>query len=197
MIREGASAKRIARDHGPSECRRVTEYRYIGPDAVRERSKGQPSGARIDSRAALLAWLREQGVTRGSITCTFVVTTAGWLRLADRHSEHVACSGGEPVGSAGELTLRWVGAALELEAISNLSTGFCPEPASWPVVAVALARAELAAPESWTSAYEFRRCTACGERNVIKDGWYACEVCDAPLPERWNFATDSAPARPQ
>jgi hypothetical protein len=163
-------------------------YRYIGPADVLARSRGQAPGAVILDRDALRTWLRSTGVTRGSVTCTFVIDESALLRLADRHCEHVACSGGTPVRSAGEITFRRAGETIEVDAVSNLSTGFCPEPESWPVVEAALARLGLVAPSAWTSAYEFRRCSACGERNVIKDDWYVCDVCEAPLSEHWNFA---------
>jgi hypothetical protein len=165
----------------------MKSYRYVGPDEVLVRVQGQAGGAAIVDHDALRNWLHSLGVVRGSITCTYVIDEAGLLRLADRHSEHVACSGGRPVQSAGEMTLRWAGDAVELDAVSNLSTGYCPEVESWPAVAAALARAAIEPPATWTAAYEFRRCTACGERNVIKDAWYVCEVCDADLPEAWNF----------
>jgi len=73
-------------------------------------------------------------------------------------------------------------------AVSNLSTGYCPEPASWPAVADALDRAGIPHPGRFTSAFLFRRCPACGERNVIKDDYFVCVVCDADLPAEWNFS---------
>jgi uncharacterized Zn finger protein (UPF0148 family) len=33
----------------------------------------------------------------------------------------------------------------------------------------------------------FRRCGACGERNLVKDGDFACAICGAELPRTWNF----------
>jgi hypothetical protein len=33
----------------------------------------------------------------------------------------------------------------------------------------------------------FRRCVKCGERNVVKGGWFVCGVCEAELPQQWNF----------
>jgi hypothetical protein len=34
----------------------------------------------------------------------------------------------------------------------------------------------------------FRRCEKCGERNVVKEGWFVCGVCRTDLPAKWNFA---------
>ena len=34
----------------------------------------------------------------------------------------------------------------------------------------------------------FRLCLRCGERNIVRDGVLVCVVCDAELPEEWNFA---------
>jgi hypothetical protein len=76
---------------------------------------------------------------------------------------------------------------VEVEEISNQSTGFCPEPESWPVVAAALDTLGVRHPGRFTLAVVFRRCPACGERNVVKDGWFACGVCGADLPAEWNF----------
>jgi hypothetical protein len=71
--------------------------------------------------------------------------------------------------------------------VTNQSTGYCPEPESWPAVATALDRIGVAHPGRFTQEIVFRRCTACGERNVVKDGWYVCGSCGADLPADWNF----------
>src|SRR6185503_7650273 len=117
---------------------------------------------------------------------TFVVDREGVLRLADRRSEHVACAGGEEVLSAGEIF--FAGRGAEVVEVSNLSTGYCPEPSSWPAVAHALESAGIAHPGRFTAEMIFRRCTACGERNLVKDEVFVCAICDADLPGAWNFA---------
>ena len=33
----------------------------------------------------------------------------------------------------------------------------------------------------------FRRCTQCGERNLVREGDFFCAICDAELPVAWNF----------
>ena len=50
-----------------------------------------------------------------------------------------------------------------------------------------MGRIGVAHPGRFTNEIVSRRCTACGERNIVKDGWFACGVCGAELPERWNF----------
>ena len=89
--------------------------------------------------------------------------------------------------SAGEMFLGRSGTVWRVAEVSNQSTGFCPEPESWPAVAVALDRAGIAHLGGFTLAVAFRRCPSCGERNVVKDGWFACGVCGADLPADWNF----------
>ena len=42
-------------------------------------------------------------------------------------------------------------------------------------------------PGRFTQEIVFRRCPACEERNVVKDGWFVCGLCGAELPEEWNF----------
>ena len=83
--------------------------------------------------------------------------------------------------------LRRTGAGLEVVEVSNQSTGFCPEPESWPAVAAALDGLGIRHPGRFTQEVIFRRCPACGERNVVKDGWFACGACGADLPKDWNL----------
>jgi hypothetical protein len=79
-------------------------------------------------------------------------------------------------------------------AVTNQSTGYGPEPESWPAVAAALAAIDDQASRApaYTTAYIFRRCPACQQINLIKDAWFFCAVCDAPLPRSWNLATARA-----
>lgn len=163
-------------------------YRYVGPEETREAVKRQPPGVAIKTAEQLRSWLRQaSGARGGELIATFVVSAAGVLRLADRHSEHIACSGGRPVLSAGEVTFQRRGEESEVTAISNLSTGFCPEPSSWAAVVASFSSLDVALPERWTDAFIFRRCVSCGQRSVVKDDWFVCVMCDADLPERWNF----------
>jgi hypothetical protein len=54
-------------------------------------------------------------------------------------------------------------------------------------VAAALDRAGIGHPGGFTLAVVFRLCPACGQRNVVRDGAFACGVCGAELPSDWNF----------
>jgi hypothetical protein len=72
---------------------------------------------------------------------------------------------------------RVTGDKVEVPEASNQSTGFCPEPESWPAVAMALDRAGVTHPGRFTTEVVFRWCEACGEGNVVKDGWFVCGVC--------------------
>ncbi len=121
------------------------------------------------------------------IAATFVVDDQCMLLVADRRSEHVACAGGRPVLSAGEMFFRLANSGVEVVEVTNQSTGFCPEPESWPAAAFALERADLPHPAGFTQAFVFRRCPVCKERNVVKDGWFFCSLCGTDLPADWNF----------
>lgn len=156
-------------------------YAYVGPERIRAAARSEPRGLRVVSPDTLRAFLEAHPEAR-TVGATFTVDTEGALWLAPRHSEHVACAGGEDVLAAGELTLTQD----RVISVTNQSTGYCPEPACWPAVARALARAGLDAPPTWTSAFVFRRC-ACGQINLVKDDWFVCAVCEAALPEAWNF----------
>lgn len=163
-------------------------YRYVGPTRILEQARHQPLGFEVRSPFDLRAWLQAHPALGGRVwTVTFVIDRAGALRLADRHSEHVACAGGGPVRSAGELTFALTGEQVRLTAASNQSTGFCPEPESWSDVQAALDTLGLPHPGAFTSAFLFRRCPACGQINLIKDDIFQCDACDAELPRAWNF----------
>lgn len=165
-------------------------YHYVGPAGIAARVAGRPGGTQIGSAADLVSWCVAAGQKPdrgGLIAVTFVIDADGQLLVADRHSEHVACAGGGPVLSAGEMFLSVASERVEVIEVSNQSTGFCPEPESWSVVAAALDRASLPHPVRFTTEITFRRCQVCGERNVVKDGWFVCGVCGADLPAGWNF----------
>src|SRR5436190_17946532 len=160
-------------------------YAYVGPEAIRQRVADQPRGARITALTDLLARIARHSAV-DLVAATFVIDVGGSLVLAERHSEHVACAGGEPVRSAGELFFSLADPPEVIEA-SNQSTGYCPEPGSWPTVAAALDAIGAPHPGRFTLEIVFRRCLACGERNVVKDEWFTCALCGAALPEQWNF----------
>ena len=94
---------------------------------------------------------------------------------------------GGPVRSAGEMFFSMAGEVV-VEEVSNLSTGFCPEPESWWAVQAALDGLGLPHPGRFTTEVVFRRCPRCFQRNVVKDDWFVCQVCGAELPQGWNFA---------
>jgi hypothetical protein len=156
-------------------------YRYVGPPEILARAAASSRGTRIQSASGLEVWSLQK--VKGLVGVTFVVDEHGSLLIADRRSEHVACASGRPVLSAGEMFVR----CGEVVEISNQSTGYCPEPESWPAVAAALDRAGIAHPGRFTHEVIFRRCTSCGERSIVKDGWFVCGICGGDLPAVWNF----------
>ena len=111
------------------------------------------------------------------------------LRLAPRRSEHVDCAAGQHVLAAGEVLFARDGGGWCVSEISNQSTGYCPDPDSWPAVAMALDRIGPAHPGDFTHKVIFRRCPACGQLNIVRDGHFACAVCDGDLPAHWNIST--------
>lgn len=159
-------------------------YHYVGRKEIADRVARVPPGMRVESPNDVLTWIRQtqdHPSSHLSMTTTFVVDEDGWLRIADRHSEHVACAGGRPVRSAGEMTFHATAGEVCVSRVTNQSTGYCPDPNSWPAVQQALKRAGLAAPDEFSQAFLFRRCLGCHTVNLIKDGNYECTVCTAPL----------------
>jgi hypothetical protein len=165
----------------------MREYSYVGPQSILERLRNSPSGVCILAAADLTHWLTMNAADQaldGTITATFVIDCSGCLRLAPRRSEHVACAGGARVLSAGEMTFASTGEVLD---VSNQSTGYCPEPESWPAVSNALDHIGVRHPNAFTIPVVFRRCPKCRERTIVKDDWYVCELCGADLPMAWNL----------
>jgi hypothetical protein len=170
-------------------------YRYVGPKKIAERTRSAPAGVRIESPEDVLRWVRETGQevdAAGNIVATFIIDEAGGLRIADRRSEHVACAGGRPVRSAGEMTFTIRKRGVSVPWVTNQSTGYCPEPDSWPAVEAALGRAGIAAPDGFNQEFEFRCCPRCGSINIVKEGVFECGACLAPLPEEWNLDLEIA-----
>ncbi len=164
-------------------------YRYVGPKQIAERAPQAPAGAPIRSAADVVRWSRDTGQRPdrdGCVVATFVVDRHTVLLAADRHEEHVACAGRQSVLAAGEITFRLRGGTVEVPAVSNQSTGYCPEPESWSAVAEALAAAGLESPAGFDPLCVFRRCPACGSINVVKGGAFECGVCGSELPADYN-----------
>jgi hypothetical protein len=162
-------------------------YRYVGPKEIRHRKRG-PAGTVIRSAADLEEWARARDrLPDDTVPATFVIDTDGRMRVADRRSEHVDCADGGDVQSAGELFFLIDGGAVEVAGVTNQSTGYCPEPESWPAVAAALDGADIPHPGGFTKEFVFRRCEACGQRNVVKESVFECGACGRPLSAAWNF----------
>ncbi len=168
-------------------------YRYVGPKTISERASSAPAGTRVESPEDVRRWIRQTGQdvdAAGNVVATFIIDEAGWLRIADRRSEHVACAGGRPVQSAGEMTFTVRRRDVSVTWVTNQSTGYCPEPDSWPAIEAALVRAGIAAPDGFSQAFDFRWCPRCGSINIVKDEVFECGTCSTPLPEQWNCDTE-------
>jgi hypothetical protein len=166
----------------------MKRYKYVGPYDIKEKTKGCPPGTPIRSEADLATWInanKHEVDWQGLLWATFKISTDYTLYIASRNSEHIACAAGKEVLSAGEMAFD--SEAPSIEEVTNQSTGFCPEPESWPAVARAIEKANLPSPGYFTQEFVFRRCEKCGQRNIVKDGVFECAVCMAQLPEDWNF----------
>ncbi|NMO15217.1 hypothetical protein HPC49_01435 [Pyxidicoccus fallax] len=162
-------------------------YTYVGPEEIRRASASHPAGTPIASRQDAEAWLQAHPDAR-SEGATYVVDLQGRLRLAPRRSEHVACAGGEEVLAAGEIHFQGTGLRLTVAEVSNQSTGYCPDTPCWDAVVLALQAAGLTPPPRFAPEIVFRRCTRCGEVNLVKEAWFVCVFCDADLPAEWNIS---------
>lgn len=179
---------------GRSAAIRQCRYRYVGPAHVLAAVTPEDSGHRITSVDELTAWMAALAPAERREPHTFIIDMTGDLRVAPRHSEHVACAGGRPVLSAGEISFVRQDGRWTVPDVSNQSTGYCPESSSWPAVAAACEQVGLEHPEEFTAAFEFRRCPTCGEINIVKDDDFVCAACDAILPREWNVFVDPNPS---
>jgi hypothetical protein len=164
-------------------------YRYIGPKQIADRATNRASGVPICTAADVLRWVedsRQEISPDGSVIATFVIDESGVLLVADRRSEHVACDGRQLVRSAGEITFVLSDGKVEVEAVSNQSTGYCPEPESWPAVSEAIARSRFEPPAGFALNCVFRLCPKCGIRNLVKENVFECGACRADLPGEYN-----------
>jgi len=165
-------------------------YKYVGPNEFKVGALRDAKRFRIQSISDLASCIRALSSnwrSNSALVCTFTVDTDGELWLADRRSEHVACAGGKDVLAAGEITFVQTGAGFEVIEVSNQSTGYCPQPSSWAVVAGVLDRLKIQRPLEFTTSFEFRRCEQCASINLIKEKLFSCDVCGAQLSLSWNF----------
>ncbi|QDT44115.1 hypothetical protein Pan241w_42210 [Gimesia alba] len=166
------------------------QYHYVGPVEIKQRVLNSAVCPSVYSKQDLLQRLRElefEFRPNQSLIVTYVIDTSGFLKITDRHNEHVICASGHNVFSAGEMTFGYHKQDCVIENITNQSTGYCPEPESWHAVQSALNHIGIEHPEYFEPAFHFRRCTHCGQTNLIKDNWFVCAVCENELPKDWNF----------
>jgi hypothetical protein len=171
------------------------EYCYIGSSQFRDLTPQNIRRVQVRSADEVRQWITNQPrEVDGTVVATFIVDTDGELWINDRRSEHVWCAAGRNVLSAGEMTFELRGQGIEVVEVTNQSTGYCPEPESWGTVEKTLENAKIPHPSDFTMRFLFRRCDQCGTTNIVKDEWFVCGVCDAPLSQTWNFA-DSGDAQ--
>jgi hypothetical protein len=162
--------------------RNARTYPYVGPSDIGERARPGQAATAVTSQESLDVWLSHRSRDELSEPFTFVISIDGELRLAPRRSEHVDCAAGREILAAGEIGFDRQDGCWTVTEVSNLSTGYCPGPDSWPAVAAALDRVDLTHPDDFTHKFIFRRCTACGQSNIVRDNAYVCAVCGSDLP---------------
>jgi hypothetical protein len=167
------------------------QYSYVGSHDLLQLLNRPSHRTHITSATDVLQWIaetRQSFDADKSVVATFIIDLSQQLWIADQRSEHVRCADGQQVLGAGEITFAVYKLDVEVVEITNQSTGYCPEPESWGAVAKALAKTNIPFPPAFTITYLFRRCEHCGTTNIVKDNWFECGVCQAPLPQNWNFA---------
>lgn len=165
-------------------------YQYAGPLHCIPKADEMPVRFRVTQAMDVQKW---QFVTApeeeydGSYAATFIVDLDGQLWIADRRSEHVACARAAAVLAAGEMFFEIRQKNVCILRVTNQSTGYCPEPASWEAVAHALRPTGIPHPAGYEDPFEFRFCVPCRNICLIKDDDFTCPRCEAPLPEFWNL----------
>ncbi|MEU7281835.1 hypothetical protein AB0A69_24135 [Streptomyces sp. NPDC045431] len=156
-------------------------YGYVGDPAIRAAVRPGTEGRAIRTPGDFAAWASEQTPDDLAEPFTYVIDADGVLRLAPRHSEHVACAARGWVFGAGEIAFTHDGDGWAVTSLTNQSTGYCPDPDSWPPVSAALSLAGLAYTDGFTHAFVFRHCGGCEQLNVVRDGFFVCVFCGADL----------------
>ena len=158
-------------------------FQYVGPRRLYSLASQTPKGKLLSGFNALREWIRKTNEPE-EIWATYVVSLDCNVLIAERQYEHVTCAGRQDVLGAGEVLLS---ADAEIMEISNYSTGYCPDVTSIHATQRAFARCCSTQFSGFSYAAEFRKCSDCGARNVVRDSWFFCAVCDSPLNSRWNF----------
>lgn len=166
------------------------QYYYLGPRELLENLPENAGGVVIVSPDDITRWItatHQPHEYAGIVVATFIINTQGHLVINDRRSEHVLCAGGKNVLSAGEIFFQLGKESIQVVEITNQSTGYCPEPTSWQAVEHALSTVGIQYPNDFTVKFIFCLCKKCGTKNIVKDDWFECGVCQSPLSEDWNF----------
>lgn len=169
----------------------MKKYQYAGPEKILKSVEHFPKGKIVRSYQDVIDWVNSTKQELDYDRCviaTFVIDEDALLRIADRHSEHVACAGQLKVYSAGEITFEISEDKVSVPSVTNQSTGYCPEPDSWAEVEKALNDAGIEHPKQFTDEFIFRRCKKCGSINIVKDNWFVCVECDTELEKECNFS---------
>lgn len=101
----GARRNRVAVTAGGPHNQSMTaprRYRYVGPQEL-SRLARPAEVVDVESADVLDQWLSSRPRRERTQPLTYVITLDSMLRLAPRHSEHVACAAGADVLAAGEI----------------------------------------------------------------------------------------------
>lgn len=164
----------------------MRRFRFVGPAEIGD-LPAAVDAADVTSAEALGLWLAGQGPHDRTEPFTYVITIDGNLRLGPRRREHVACARRQDVLGAGEIQFAHTATGWIVTEISNQSTGYCPDLDSWAAVAAALDRIGLGHPDGFTEPVVFRACPTCHAINIVRDGDFACGVCEDVLAREWNL----------
>ena len=170
----------------------MKRYQYLGTQQPDQQLMQPSNRLRLVSARSILDWIKLYKPPRNpdkTVTLTFIVDLEGAMWINDRHSEHVFCANGGDVLSAGEITfeINEHEYTAQIEATTNQSTGYCPQPESYEAVKSAIEATGIEHPPSFTTEFVFRLCNHCNTINILKDDWFYCGVCDRELDEFWNF----------
>ena len=169
-----------------------TTYEYIGPSDILKRIKPQYKGATVTSIQDIKDWINHHQPTAKAgtiLTCTFIINLDDQLVITDRHAEHVQCALGNLVKSAGEINFYIAKRnKIQIDSITNQSTGYCPHATSWKSVKIALEKVfDTNIPDGFDPEFIFSYCSQCQTRQIVKDEFYFCPTCHGTLLDEYAF----------